>query len=180
MSKLTSFRTTDEIRDKLTEAAKARGVSVNQEINDRIAASFDRQERIFVNPGLAGLMKLVRVAMQGAGQNAAFLKKGLFSLEPKTVDDALLWFRDPYAFDQAKQAAEAILEACRPPGSPEPPAYEEADFVAAMRRFGHEYARKLLTEISQNAPGDLVEELRRDLDPALLKQLETAETGAGK
>ena len=47
MSKLTSFRTTDEIRDKLNEAAKARGVSVNQEINDRIAASFDRQpERI--------------------------------------------------------------------------------------------------------------------------------------
>ena len=46
--------------------------------------------------------------------------------------------------------------------------------------FGHEYARKLLTEISLNAPGDLVEEVRRDLDPALLKQLETAETGAGK
>jgi hypothetical protein len=48
-----------------------------------------------------------------------------------------------------------------------------------MRRFGHEYARKLLTEISQNAPG-VAEEVRRDLDPALLKQLETAETGAGK
>ena len=91
--------------------------------------------------------------MQGAGQNAAFLKKDHFGLEPMTVDDALLLFRDPYAFDQAKQAAEAILEACRPPGSPEPPAYEDADFVAWMRRFGHEYARKLLTEISLNAPG---------------------------
>ena len=134
-------------------------------------------ERIFANPGLSGLMKLVRVAMQGAGQRAAFLKKGYFGLEPINVDDARLWFHDPYAFDQAKRAVEAILEACRPPGSPEPPAYEEADFVAGMRRFGHEYARKLLTEISQNAPGGLAEELRRDLDPALLKQLETAETG---
>ena len=53
----------------------------------------------------------------------------------------------------------------------------EADFVAGMRRFGQEYARKLLTEITQNAPGDLIEELRRDLDPAMLKQLETAEAG---
>ena len=86
LSKLTSFRTTDEIRDKLNEAAKARGVSVNQEINDRIAASFDRQpERIFANPGLSGLMKLVRVAMQGAGQRAAFLKKGYFGLDPKSM-----------------------------------------------------------------------------------------------
>ena len=99
-------------------------------------------------------------------------------MEPLTVDDALFWFRDPYAFDQAKQAADAILEACRPPGSPEPPAYEEAEFVAGMRRFGPEYARKLLTEISLDAPGDLAKELRRDLDPDLLKQLETA--GAGK
>jgi Arc-like DNA binding domain len=177
LSKLTSFRTTDEIRDKLTEAAKARGVSVNQEINDRIAASFDRPERTYANPHTSGLMNLVRAAMQGAGQNAAFLKKGYFGLEPLNVDDGLFWFRDPYAFDQAKQAAEAILEACRPPGGPEPPAYEQAEFVDGMRRFGHEYARKLLTEISLNAPGGLVEELRRDLDPATLKQLETTEAG---
>jgi hypothetical protein len=178
VSKLTSFRTTNEIRDKLMEAAKARGVSVNQEINDRIAASFERrEERIFVNPGLAGLMKLIRVAMQGAGQKAAFLKKDFFSLELKTVDDALFFFRDPYAFDQAKQAAEVILEACRPPGDPEPPAHEETD--ALMRSFGREFARKLLIEINQNAPG-LGEEVRRDLDPALLKQLETALTGEGK
>ena len=137
MSKLTSFRTTDEIRDKLNEAAKARGVSVNQEINDRIAASFDRQpERIYTDPGLSGLVKLVRVAMQGAGQRAAFLKTGYFGLDPVNVDDIRLWFHDPYAFDQAKRAVEAILEACRPPGSPKPPAYEEADFVAGMRRFG--------------------------------------------
>jgi hypothetical protein len=181
LSKLTSFRTTDEIRDKLTEAAKARGVSVNQEINDRIAASFDRQpERIYTDPGLSGLVKLVRVAMQGAGQRAAFLKTGYFGLDPVNVDDIRLWFHDPYAFDQAKRAVEAILEACRPPGSPEPPAYEEADFVAGMGRVWHECARKLLTEIRLNAPGSLGEEVRRDLDPALLKQLETAETGAGK
>jgi hypothetical protein len=177
LSKLTSFRTTDEIRDKLAEAAEARGVSVNQEINDRIAASFDRPERVYANPHASGLMKLVRAAMQGAGQNAAFLKKGHFDLEPLNVDDGLFWFRDPYAFDQAKRAAEAILEACRPPGSPEPPAYEDANFVASMRRFGHDYVRKLLTEIRLNAPHGLGEELRRDLDPALLEQLETAEAG---
>jgi len=180
LSKLTSFRTTDDMRDKLTKAAKARGVSVNQEINDRIAASFDRRditERLFEHPALYGLMKLLAVAMRGAGQRTALLKKGYFGLDPINVDDARLWFHDPYAFDQAKRAVETILEACRPPGSPEPPDYEESDLVAAMRRFGHEYARKLLTEITQNAPVGLAEELRRDLDPALLKQLETAETG---
>jgi hypothetical protein len=179
LSKLTSFRTTDEIRDKLTEAAKARGVSVNQEINDRIAASFakpDLTERLFTNPRVAGLMKLVRVAMQGAGQKAAVLKKGYFGLDPLTIDDAAFWPDDPYAFEQAKRAVEAILEACRPPGSPEPPTDEDANFVAGMRRFGHEYARKLVTEISRNAPG-LAEELRRELDPTLLEQLETVEAG---
>ncbi len=181
LSKLTSFRTTDEIRDKLNEAAKARGVSINQEINDRIAASFDRQpERIYSDRGLSGLVQLVRVAMQGAGQRAAFLKKGYFGVDPVRVDDLRLWFHDPYAFDQAIRAVEAILEACRPPGSPEPPSYEEADFVAGMGRVGRECVRKLLAEIRQNAPGSLGEEVRRDLDPALLKQLESAETGAGK
>jgi Arc-like DNA binding domain len=177
LSKLTSFRTTDEIRDMLAEAAKARGVSVNQEINDRIAASFDRQditERVLA-PGLSGLMKLVTVAMQDAGQRAKASKEGFFGLSPMNIDDIRLWFHDPYAFDQAKQAVEAILEEFRPPGSPEPPAYEDAHFDAGMRRFGHEYARKLLTDIIQNAPGGLAELLRRDLDPALLRQLETTE-----
>jgi hypothetical protein len=176
LSKLTSFRTTDEIRDKLAEAAKARGVSVNQEINERIAASFDRRD-ITEQPTLNWLMKLVAVAMQDAGQKAKAFKESHFGVRPWNEDDIRLWFHDPYAFDQAKRAVEAILEACRPPGSPEPPAYEEADFVAGMRRFGHEYARKLLTEISQNAPGGLAELLRRDLAPALLKQLEIAEAG---
>ena len=54
---------------------------------------------------------------------------------------------------------------------------DEAGFVEEMRRFGHEYARKLLTDIGQKAPGGLAELLRRDLDPALLKQLETTEAG---
>ena len=40
------------------------------------------RERIFADPGLSGLVKLVRVAMQGAGQRAAFLKKGYFGLDP--------------------------------------------------------------------------------------------------
>jgi hypothetical protein len=115
--------------------------------------------------------------MQDAGQRAKASKEGFFGLSPMNVDDIRLWFHDPYAFDQAKQAVEAILEACRPPGSPEPPSYDEAGFVEEMRRFGHEYARKLLTDIGQKAPGGLAELLRRDLDPALLKQLETTEAG---
>ena len=43
-----------------------------------------------------------------------------------------------------------------------------------MRRVWHECVRKLLTEIRLNAPASLGEEVRRDLDPALLKQLEAA------
>ena len=95
----------DEIRDRLTEAAKARGVSVNQEINDRLAASFDRPditERVFANRGLYGLMKLIAVAMQGAGQRANMFKKGFSALGSVNVDDTQLWFHDPYEFDQAK------------------------------------------------------------------------------
>jgi hypothetical protein len=176
LSKLTSFRTTEEIRDKLTEAAAAHGVSVNQEINDRIAASF-AAERIYTNPSLSGLIKLVRVAMQGAGQRAAFLKKGYFGFDPVKVDEIGLWFHDPYAFDQAKRAVDAILEVCRPPGPSEPPAYEEADFVTWMRRVGQECVRQLLTEIRLNEPGSLGEEVRRDLEPALLERLETAKAG---
>ena len=47
------------------------------------------------------------------------------------------------------------------------------------QKLSPEKAAKLLIEINQNAPG-LGEEVRRDLDPALLKQLETALTGEGK
>src|SRR4051794_21365458 len=60
--RLTSFRTSETMRSKLQRAAEENGVSVNQEINDRLEASFDDSrdpDKVFASRAMFGLMKVV-------------------------------------------------------------------------------------------------------------------------
>jgi hypothetical protein len=166
--KLTSFRTSEETRERLVEAAERRGVSINQEINDRIDASFagpDLSERTFKNKGLYGLMRLVAVAMQISGQQALIFKNN-------AVEGSDLWYRDPYAFDQAVQAAMEVFKGCRPDGSRAAPANHKDPAINDLQsRVGKSFADNVLSEVAVAAPGGRGEILRADLDPTTLAQI---------
>src|SRR6266446_2326862 len=107
-----NLRVSEELRSKLTAAAERRGVSMNKEINDRLSRAFEddaisgegREDAI-----LHGILSVIAAAMNSAGQAAGFLSTF-------TLDGARKWLNDPFAFDQARKAAEHVLRECRPPG----------------------------------------------------------------
>jgi hypothetical protein len=169
VGKLTSFRTSDKIRDRLLAAAKAKGVSVNQEINERIEASFDSPdvtEKAFANRGLYGLLRMVAVAMQISGRQAMTFKN---SGDSDAADD---WLSDPYAYDQAAGAAWKLLDACRPEGTPNPPT-NAADpaWNSLYASVGRNIAENILSEIALCAPGGRGEILGRDLAPTTMTKI---------
>ena len=110
-----NMRTTQEVRSKLESAAKASGRSLAQEVESRLDRSFERQgllsevmELAYGSHLAATLMHLGR-AMARTGRHCGFMKN-------RTIEAADNWFLDPYAFDQAVQAANWFLEGVRPPG----------------------------------------------------------------
>jgi hypothetical protein len=166
--KLTSFRTSDQTRERLQCAAEVRGCSINQEINDRLDASFagpDLSERAFANRGLYGLMRVVAVAMRISGRQAMTFKNSGDS------EGAELWYRDPYAFDQAITAAVTALDGCRPEGSRAPPEAKDREWAVLYESVGKKFADIVLSEIAQAAPGGRGELLRKDLDPTTIEQI---------
>jgi hypothetical protein len=169
VGKLTSFRTSNELRDRLIAAAKANGVSVNQEINDRVEASFDTPdvtEKAFANRGLYGLLRMLAVAMQISGRQAMTFKH---SGDAESADE---WLSDPYAYNQAASAAWKLLDACRPDGDTTAPT-NTADpaWNALYASVGRNFAQNVLSEIALAAPGGRGEILRRDLAPTTLAQI---------
>ena len=163
---LTSFRTSEEMRDKLQAAAAANGVSMNAEINNRLAASFDPDrdvDQVFSSRAWFGVMKLVSTTMEIAGRFAVHLKG-----QP---DEAATWFRDPYAFDQAIRAAIKTLDVCRPSGASKAPTLSDEALSFLARRVGEQQAELVISEIRNADPGSRGERLRRDLDPTTLENI---------
>ncbi len=114
---LSKVRMKEPLRGQLEKAAKARGVSMNAEIVDRLDRSFHNQalvnevlEAMFGKPLAATLLTIGR-AMVNPGRMRAFYETG-------TLEGASTWFDHPGAFDQAAQAATHVLERLRPSGDP--------------------------------------------------------------
>jgi hypothetical protein len=165
-----SVRTEPDTQAKLRAAAERRGVSINQEINDRLTASFDDDrdpDKVFASRALFGLMKLVAEAMQLTGGLALYADTG-------STEHRLEFFKNPYAFEQALHAAIIVLEHCRPPGHPEPSQRSaEADMAEFKLRVGVVGARDLLNIVI--GPADDAssrgERLRRGLDPSIFENI---------
>ena len=109
-----SLRVTPQLKSKLDAAAVDTGRSQTQEIEFRLEQSFDRTELIFdsmklaYGAELAGLLMLIGRAMSGAGRTAG-LKANTFQFTGEE------WLADPFAYDQASNAAVAVLKGLRPP-----------------------------------------------------------------
>jgi len=111
-----SFRVRPEVKAAMDRAAHASGRSVAQEIETRIESSVVCQA--LLTPALqlaygreaAALLLVLMREMVRQGRVGAFLSGG------QTFESMENWLADPYGYDQAVRAVNAILEAFRPEG----------------------------------------------------------------
>jgi hypothetical protein len=107
------LRVTADIKKKLDKAAERASRSQSQEAERRLERSFAEEDRLG-GPQLVELLEAMASAMKITGQTAALA-------ESDNVMNQGQWLRLPYAFDQAAQAAAAVLEQHRPPGERDVP-----------------------------------------------------------
>ncbi len=102
------LRIPEALRARLEKAAKAGNKSMNAEILERLEQSFQFDTRIG-GPGLSEMVEIMVSAMRQAGELSAYYETSELKKQGK-------WMSLPFAFDQAAQAANAVLEIHRPPG----------------------------------------------------------------
>lgn len=102
------LRIPEALRARIERAAKAGDKSMNSEILERLEQSFQFEIRIG-GPGLSEMVEIMVSAMRQAGELSGYYETS----EPKKRGK---WMGLPFAFDQAAQAANAVLEIHRPPG----------------------------------------------------------------
>jgi hypothetical protein len=110
-----SLRLTADIKAKLDKAAKAADRPFSQEAELRLERSFDREQllpeilTLAFGAELAGILLMLGTAMHETGTATGFMSKF-------TLEGASAWFNDPFAYEQAKQAALQILRSLKPAG----------------------------------------------------------------
>jgi hypothetical protein len=142
------IRMKEPLRAQIERAAKRRGVSMNQEMNDRLTASFARDQALADNFGsreIFGLAHAIAAAMNHTGRFTAFFKTG----SPEAGDT---WWTNAYAYNQAAESAARVIDAFKPPGDPSPPTFAESkgeptaisNMAELARRYGEMSARALV------------------------------------
>lgn len=134
-------RIKEELRARLEKAAKARGVSLNAEIGDRLENSFEYESRLG-GPLVADILESVGAAMRSTGELCAFFATYQISKDGK-------WLANPYAFDQATNAAMTVIEAHRPPGKITAPSPTVHQVVGGDPKESAERVQYLLTELGR-------------------------------
>jgi hypothetical protein len=112
------LRVPEGLRKQIQDAADARGVSVNAEVIFRLQASLERDATVgglLDDPTATALGEVVAAAMMEAGRFAGYLATN-------SPQGGQRWADNPYAYEQAVQAAHHVLDALRPEGKVVPPA----------------------------------------------------------
>jgi predicted component of type VI protein secretion system len=157
-----NMRTTFEVRQQLEVSAAASGRSLAQEAEYRIERAY-LDLRLMIealgreyDPRLAGILFAVAEAMKASGQHAGLVAAQHAGLAAaQALDDSRDWFDNPYAYDQAAQAAIAVIEAMRPEGDPSPPPPPvPLNVVGAIPDFGN-----LNAQIGKSHAGTVIEEV---------------------
>ncbi len=101
-------RMKEALRARIEKAAKAGNKSMNAEILERLEQSFQFEDR-FGGPGLIEMIERMASVMRPAGELSGYY-------ETSELTKRGTWMNLPFPFDQAVQAANAVLEIYRPPG----------------------------------------------------------------
>lgn len=116
-----SVRISPDLRDQMEKAAQQFERSLTQETELRLQLSFAADRHLTdaldlaFGPQLSALLLLIGRVMNTTGRSAGFSATN-------TLEGAEDWISNGYAYDQAVEAANAILEAARPEGDATPPA----------------------------------------------------------
>ena len=119
-----------DLRSRIEKAATGRGVSINAEILERLERSFEIEKRLG-GPKLVELVEMLARVMKTTGEHAAFFA------DRSKLHNQGEWLAQPYAFDQARSAVNAILDHFTPPGNivgPPKASIADTQVVAAGRK----------------------------------------------
>jgi hypothetical protein len=111
------IRMKEPLRSEIERSAKEKGISMNAEMVDRIAQSYDREHLLYGALELAygreaaAVISLLARELVWSGRISALIS----SEAREAMSD---WLSDPYAYRQAKNAAVAVLDAFAPEGDP--------------------------------------------------------------
>lgn len=104
------LRIPEALRARIEKAAKARGVSMNAEIVERLARSFETEDR-FGGPRAVELIETIAAVMKSTGEHAAFMA------DSSKLYNQGEWLDQPYGYDQARKAAITVLKKRKPKGA---------------------------------------------------------------
>jgi hypothetical protein len=128
------MRISPEMRDRLLESASRSGKTLTTEAEQRIEASYLKEDLLISVLKLAcGDSNVAAIMMMTV---KAFVRSGLAgaALAGPSDPDALDgWVHAAFPYDQGARAALAVIEAFRPEGSPELPTADKA-FAETLRR----------------------------------------------
>jgi hypothetical protein len=147
------LKVTAEIKQRIDEEARRTGRTQSQQAELLIERAISDEEG-FGGPKLFGLTRALASVMDAAGRSAAALS------------DAPSWIDDPWCYDHAVTAASRVLEALRPPGKIQAPAFEHVRLVGRT-----DVLERMLETIGQGVAGQALFELSSD------HPLHTAATG---
>jgi hypothetical protein len=131
------LRVSEDLREKIQTAATERGVAVNKEISDRLERSFSEEIAVSGDGSseLYSILRVVAAAMDSAGPMTAIMS----AMNPDVGRD---WIKNSLAYEQAVEAAVAVLAAFKPQTTTAPHA-SMPDYVNTL---GVEMANGILEE----------------------------------
>jgi hypothetical protein len=137
-----STRLQPDTRRRLSEAAKANGRSLSQELEHRLRASFIQDDNVidfFGSQSNAAIVKLLGAVIQSTG--TSWLVKKLDGWVPDPRKDPGEWLRDSKLFDQVLTAIVHTLMWFKPSGG------RDEQFL-----FYHSTAERIIDEIRSSDP----------------------------
>jgi hypothetical protein len=178
-----SIRATADLKKRLDRAAKESDRPFSQEAEIRLERSFERQDLISdvldltYGQRVADFLIAIGALMSKTGRHAGFISS-------RTLAGADNWLDDPWAYEQAAQAVQQLLDKLRPPGEIKAPNASPQEVVGGpapmelsdiYANLGVSFANGLIYEIAnkEHEPailGEHAERLRRGLGERLRKK----------
>jgi hypothetical protein len=153
------LRVTPGLKLALDSAARVSGRSQSQEAEFRIEQTFFDQKRMVealdltFGPELAGILLGLGEAMMEAGKFSFVMFELSHGKFRRPSGQMFPWFEVPYAYEQAMQAANAVLEAFKPPGPVLLPKRDDTDEEAKYNSTdGRSIADDILKEAATGHP----------------------------
>ena len=173
------MRMRDATMATLVQRAAANGRSLSEEAEALIEYALqagdllDQVLDLRFGRQAAGLLLLLGSILRDTGNHAGFMKT-------RTLAGASEWLDVPFAFDQAKQAVDAVFEALYPAGDREPPKDRSDLRRLRLRDFstnlGAGFATTVLLAVDGEARGaehkEVADKVRPRLGPNAIERIE--------